>query len=69
MTGAVFKTVGRVREYASVGFDSHTPPPSPRDGSNEIPESHMTRTQQLGAWLLFTALLAIALYRWFNLPQ
>jgi hypothetical protein len=26
--GAVFKTVGRMREHASVGFDSHTPPPS-----------------------------------------
>ena len=25
--GAVFKTVGRMREHASVGFDSHTPPP------------------------------------------
>ena len=27
MTGAVFKTVGRARERAPVGFDSHTPPP------------------------------------------
>ena len=26
--GAVFKTVGRTRERASVGFDSHTPPPT-----------------------------------------
>jgi hypothetical protein len=29
----------------------------------------LTRTQQLGAWLLLTLLLAIALYRWSNLPQ
>jgi len=28
----------------------------------------MTRTQQIGAWLLLTLLLAIAIYRWFNLP-
>jgi len=27
VTGAVFKTVGRARERAPVGFDSHTPPP------------------------------------------
>lgn len=27
----------------------------------------MTRTQQIGAWLLLTALLVIALYRWLNL--
>jgi len=25
--------------------------------------------QQLGAWLLLTLLLGVALYRWFNLPQ
>jgi len=29
----------------------------------------MTRKQQIGAWLLLSLLLAIALYRWFNLPQ
>jgi len=29
----------------------------------------MTRTQQIGAWLLLTLLLAIAIYRWFNLPR
>ncbi len=29
----------------------------------------MTRTQQLGALLLLTVLLAIALYRYFHLPQ
>lgn len=28
VTGLVFKTIGRARERASVGFDSHTPPPS-----------------------------------------
>jgi len=28
VTGAVFKTVGRIREDAPVGFDSHTPPPT-----------------------------------------
>jgi hypothetical protein len=27
----------------------------------------MTRTQQLGAWLLLTLLLVIALYRWLSL--
>jgi hypothetical protein len=27
--GADFKSVGRFRENASVGFDSHTPPPIP----------------------------------------
>ena len=31
--------------------------------------SCMTRKQQIGAWLLLSLLLAIALYRWFNLPQ
>jgi len=29
----------------------------------------MTRKQQIGGWLLLSLLLAIALYRWFNLPQ
>lgn len=29
----------------------------------------MTRTQQIGAWLVLTILLAIALYRWLNLPS
>jgi hypothetical protein len=28
----------------------------------------MTRNQQIGAWLALTLLLALALYRWFNLP-
>jgi len=28
----------------------------------------MTRNQQIGAWLLGASLLALALYRWFNLP-
>jgi len=28
----------------------------------------MTRNQQIGAWLILTLLLALALYRWFNLP-
>jgi len=28
----------------------------------------MTRNQKLGAWLILTLLLALALYRWFNLP-
>jgi len=28
----------------------------------------MTRKQQLGVWLLLTVLLAIAAYRWWNLP-
>jgi hypothetical protein len=31
-------------------------------------EKTMTRKQQLGVWLLLTALLAIAAYRWWNLP-
>jgi len=29
----------------------------------------MTRKQQIGTWLLLSLLLAIALYRWFNLSQ
>jgi hypothetical protein len=29
----------------------------------------MTRTQQLGVWLFLTVLLAIALYRYYHLPQ
>jgi hypothetical protein len=29
----------------------------------------MTGKQQIGAWLLLTTLLAIAIYRWINLPQ
>jgi hypothetical protein len=29
----------------------------------------MTRKQQLGVWFLLTLMLAIVLYRWFNLPQ
>jgi len=29
----------------------------------------MTRTKQLGAWLLLTLLLAVALYRYLHLPQ
>ncbi len=33
-----------------------------------FPDS-MTRKQQLGIWLLFTILLVIAFYRWFNLPE
>lgn len=28
----------------------------------------MTRMQQIGAWLVLTAVLVIALYRWLNLP-
>jgi hypothetical protein len=28
----------------------------------------MTRNQRIGAWLALTLLLALALYRWFNLP-
>lgn len=28
----------------------------------------MNRTQQLGAWLLLTALVLLALYRWMTLP-
>jgi hypothetical protein len=28
----------------------------------------MTRNQQIGAWLALSLLLALALYRWFNLP-
>jgi hypothetical protein len=31
-------------------------------------EKIMTRNQQIGAWLLDGLLLALALYRWFNLP-
>jgi hypothetical protein len=31
-------------------------------------EEIMTRNQQIGAWLALTLLLALALYRWFNLP-
>jgi hypothetical protein len=31
-------------------------------------EKAMTRNQQIGAWLALTLLLALALYRWFNLP-
>jgi hypothetical protein len=31
-------------------------------------EDIMTRNQQIGAWLAITLLLAIAVYRWFNLP-
>lgn len=29
----------------------------------------MTRKQQIGAWLLLTALLIIAEYRWLTLPE
>jgi hypothetical protein len=29
----------------------------------------MTRKQQIGAWLLLTILLALILFRWFNLPS
>jgi hypothetical protein len=29
----------------------------------------MTRKQQLGIWLLLTFLLALTLFRWFNLAQ
>jgi hypothetical protein len=29
----------------------------------------MTRNQQIGAWLLVTIILSIAIYRWINLPQ
>jgi len=29
----------------------------------------MSRKQQISAWLLLGLLLAIALYRWFDLPQ
>jgi hypothetical protein len=29
----------------------------------------MTRNQQIGAWALTALLLALALYRWFNLPR
>jgi hypothetical protein len=29
----------------------------------------MTRAQQIGAWLLLTILLAIAIYRWLHLPS
>jgi hypothetical protein len=29
----------------------------------------MTRNQQIGAWLTLTLLLALSLYRWFNLPR
>jgi len=28
----------------------------------------MTRNQQIGVWLLAGSLLALAFYRWFNLP-
>lgn len=31
-------------------------------------EKSMTRNQQIGVWLALTLLLALALYRWFNLP-
>jgi len=30
-------------------------------------EKIMTRNQQIGVWLLCSLLLALALYRWFNL--
>ena len=33
-----------------------------------IGEKAMTRNQQIGVWLLCALLLALALYRWFNLP-
>jgi len=37
---------------------------------NQIPKTRaMTRKQQIGAWLLLTALLLLAVYRWMNLPQ
>jgi hypothetical protein len=29
----------------------------------------MTKAQQIGAWLLLTLLLAVAVYRWLTLPQ
>jgi hypothetical protein len=29
----------------------------------------MSRKQQIGAWLLLTALLIVAVYRWLTLPQ
>lgn len=32
-------------------------------------EGLMTRKQQIGAWLLLSLMLAIAAYRWLNLPQ
>jgi hypothetical protein len=32
-------------------------------------EKAMTRNQQIGVWLALTLLLALALYRWFNLPR
>jgi len=32
-------------------------------------EKAMTRNQQIGAWLALTLLLALALFRWFNLPR
>jgi len=31
-------------------------------------EKIMTRNQRIGAWLLSGLLLALAVYRWFNLP-
>lgn len=31
--------------------------------------SLMTRKQQIGAWLLLSLMLAIAAFRWLNLPQ
>jgi hypothetical protein len=32
-------------------------------------EKAMSRNQRIGAWLALTLLLALALYRWFNLPS
>ncbi len=29
----------------------------------------MSRKQQIGVWLVLTLLLALAFFRWFNLPQ
>jgi hypothetical protein len=29
----------------------------------------MTKAQQIGAWLVLTALIAVAIYRWLTLPQ
>jgi hypothetical protein len=29
----------------------------------------MNRTQQIGAWLLLTLLMVIAIYRWLSFPQ
>lgn len=41
----------------------------PVSRAERIERRNMTRNQQIGAWLLGALLLAIAFYRWFNLPQ